>query len=350
MEKGKITKQELVRISNLYIGGEMTEKEYNYALKSFFFYVKKKYDLFDDGARKMVSDMGDILSEQLKGSVDKMGDGKAKRQISRELSKINGGHFDFSNVIKFLSNPASDTVTINIETEKIFTGIGQNIIDFLYDVSKNSLKKEKFFIVTLYYSAVDELLVAFHLAQRGFTAQSFHHSRTVLEIINLIKLFEKDSKWVYLWLGDDEEKKRKEFSPSNVRKKLGKPGFDPVYGMLSEMGTHATFNYTKPKSILKMDNLNSSDIRATITLGGNKSSSDYVWTNTACLHSTMMLFSRLTSSFSCYLIEEEVIGIVDKLFNEYKKYLSGDFILWAKENGLDTGEMEEYLKNVNIGL
>ncbi len=348
MKKDKITKQELVRISNLYIGGKKTEKEYSYALKNFFFYIKKKYQLFDDDARKMVSDMGDILSEQLEKSANCMGDGKAKRQISRELSKINGGHFDFSNVIKFLSNPASDTVTINLETEKLFTGVGQNIIDFLYDVSKNSLKREKFFIVTLYYSAVDELLVAFHLAQRGFTAQSFHHSRTVLEIINLIKLFENDNKWVYLWLGDDEEMKRKEFSPSSVRKKLGKPGFDPVYGMLSEMGTHATFNYTKPKSILRMDNLK--DISATITLGGNKSSSDYVWTNTACLHSTMMLFSRLTSSFSCYLIEEEVIEIVDKLFNEYKKYLSGDFILWAKENGLDTVEMEEYLKNVNINF
>lgn len=341
-----MTKNELLNILTSYLKDAKSDKERDYALKSFAFYIKKNYNLLDEEARKAVGVMGNILLKTVRDASKNMTDGESKRKIERELGKIDGGHFVFSDVVKFLCHPPDDKVDINAKAEKLFVEAGQNIINFLYDVSKNSLKKDKFFIASLFYSAVDELLVAFHLAQRGFTAQSLHHSRTVLEIVNLIKLFEKDKQWFDLWISDDEKKKRKEFKPSEVRKKLGKETYDPVYGALSDFGTHITFNYLKPKTTLTTADLKS--ISAKITLGGNKDSSDYVWTSSACIHSTLMLLLQLTSSFSDYLIENESIEVMSKMFNEYKKFILDDFIVWAKENGLPTEEMEQYVKGLNL--
>jgi hypothetical protein len=71
--------------------------------------------------------------------------------------------------------------------------------------------------------------------------QSYNHLRTVHDLLDKAELFFHHPKWADVWGGSDKQKILTELSPGSVRKKLGRPKFDPIYGFSTELGTHGTF-------------------------------------------------------------------------------------------------------------
>src|SRR5262249_47255042 len=94
---------------------------------------------------------------------------------------------------------------------------------------------------------IDEVLVAFHLAQRSFAHQTYSHLRTVEETLDIIDLLNSDESWLNRWLDaatdvqaeiDVYRDTRKE-----VKKRAGRGKGDPdkLYAFLSATGSHPQF-------------------------------------------------------------------------------------------------------------
>lgn len=141
-----------------------------------------------------------------------------------------------------MNRPLRIDLPIIAAARATFTTILQHLLDVLFDVTRHSYEGvANFGKIGLFYWTVDELLAAFHLAQRGLTSQSYAHVRTVFEIRDKIELFEQQPKWAELWVKGTEQEVWKELRPAEVRKKLGEPKYDPIYSFFSELGVHGSF-------------------------------------------------------------------------------------------------------------
>lgn len=80
---------------------------------------------------------------------------------------------------------------------------------------------------------LSDLVVAMHLARHGYLSQAYNAIRTAYETQDLVELIVvhpgEAGKWV------NTEQGHKDFAPSAVRKRIGKPSFDEMYGQYSEL-------------------------------------------------------------------------------------------------------------------
>ncbi len=81
--------------------------------------------------------------------------------------------------------------------------------------------------------ALSDLVVAMHLARHGYLNQAYNAVRTAYESLDLAELVVKDPDEAGSWV--NTEQGHKDFAPSAVRKRLGRPSFDEMYGHYSEM-------------------------------------------------------------------------------------------------------------------
>jgi hypothetical protein len=90
-----------------------------------------------------------------------------------------------------------------------------------------------FVIRHLIARVLSDLMVAMHLARHGYLSQAYNAVRTGYEAQDLVELIvaqpEEAGRWV------NTEQGHKDFAPSAVRKRIGKPSFDEMYGHYSEM-------------------------------------------------------------------------------------------------------------------
>lgn len=81
--------------------------------------------------------------------------------------------------------------------------------------------------------ALSDVIVAMHLARHGYLNQSYNAVRAAYESLDLAELVIKDSDEARKWVNTEEG--HKDFAPSAVRKRLGRPSFDEMYGHYSEL-------------------------------------------------------------------------------------------------------------------
>lgn len=90
-----------------------------------------------------------------------------------------------------------------------------------------------FVIRHLIARVLSDLMVATHLARHGYLSQAYNAVRTAYETQDLVELMiahpGEAGKWV------NTEQSHKDFAPSAVRKRIGKPSFDEMYGHYSEL-------------------------------------------------------------------------------------------------------------------
>lgn len=85
--------------------------------------------------------------------------------------------------------------------------------------------------------AINHVLAGFHLAQHGFLSQANGTLRTALEAGDLAQLCALKPDEAKRW--HESKQPWVDFSPSKVRKLIGKPPYDEFHGWLSETGTHS---------------------------------------------------------------------------------------------------------------
>jgi hypothetical protein len=111
--------------------------------------------------------------------------------------------------------------------------------------------------------SVGDLLVATHLALHGYLTQGYNALRTSHETLELLDLIievpEEARKWA------NSEKPQHEFSPGQVRKRLGRDKFDEAYGQMSEFA-HPRFGAFR-LGVVGERHVETGDIRLQVKIG-----------------------------------------------------------------------------------
>jgi hypothetical protein len=104
-------------------------------------------------------------------------------------------------------------------------------------VKDNSIKP-------LFVRCINDLVVGFHLANHAYVNQFYSVTRPIFEALDLIELFKKDESLADIW-SNDPEKFKNQYTPVNIRVKIGRDRFDPVYRLFCQFGSHPTFDGMK---------------------------------------------------------------------------------------------------------
>lgn len=112
--------------------------------------------------------------------------------------------------------------------------------DHFTEAAQTKKTKTAVYMKILYARCYNDLTSGFHLAIHGYPNQFFAVTRSILESLDLIDLLDTKPNDAKRWLEleDDSKKRFDEFKPSEVRKKLGRPTYNEIYGHWCEMGSH----------------------------------------------------------------------------------------------------------------
>lgn len=294
-------------------------------------------------AKKLHEKMIGIIIAGFRDQIKQVPDSPTKRQFERLLWSYEDNYPTAAQLIDVLGSKNTIKSEILADGNRLFEPVLQSILDLLQDASHNSQKGGAGFAkITLLFSCAQELTVAFHLAQRAFTNQTYAHIRTVFEVCDKIDLFHLKPEEVSKWA---DAKKWEEFLPSNVRKKLGKPSYDPVYSMFSKLGPHGTFEGVQLFTGKTVEKEETETPTLNIWVGGCHRNDQLIMTHGIVLISALMIIFRICEVYRKELHVEEVeramLGAVNAVIEFDEKHL----FPWAKENGKDIAELQKWIED-----
>lgn len=314
-------------------------------ISEFYQYALENYEQLDEDARNRIDKISEIFRQQAKQVVEAMPEGPDRRQKARQLAIAEGVHFRAENLLAVLESPTQHQEQILPAARAIGMQLIQCIVDVLFDVTRHTHKgPARFATIGLFYWAVDEILVAIHLTQRAFTNQAYSHIRTVFEILDKIELFHVQPQWAQLWISEDERKVWNELRPSEVRKKLGEPKFDPIYSFFSELGSHGTFKGLQARGAKRSQSEETSKRNFTLWVGGCPMEHHIVWSNTFCVYAALITLTKCIKVFKNYLNAEEMVGILDSQGEIVAKFLREYYVAWAEQEGLEAQPLIAFLE------
>ncbi|MDE2116339.1 MAG: hypothetical protein KGI79_00465 [Patescibacteria group bacterium] len=305
-------------------------------ISEYFRFITEHDKELDPEAKKMGDAGFDALGKLIDESLVKMPDGIEKRKIARLNNKV----WDVKVISSELEKKTHLEHLVLKETEELFFEFSNNITDFLSDVISNSLKGPDLAILGLYCSALDELIVAFHLAQHGYGPQSLSHQRVAYEALDKIKLFEKHPEYIDRWANDTLFRKE-------IREKLGKESSDPVFNILSEMGSHPTMKNIQSKVFMTKSS-DEEKKNARIWVGGSPRVDSLVFANTGVIQVLIMLLASVASVYSKHLLPDEVVNRLNDSFRKYQAYMLKNFVEWMEKQGMDVSKGREFITNAEL--
>ena len=107
-----------------------------------------------------------------------------------------------------------------------------------------------FAIRQLTYRAINDLVVAVHLALHGYLNQSYNALRMTIECMELRDLVSAEAGAASEWVNSD--KAHRDFSPAAVRRRLGRPPYNELHGTFSER-SHPRFQAAQLTGFVKRE-------------------------------------------------------------------------------------------------
>lgn len=323
----------------------------NYLVKfgDFITYLHDNYNDFDSEAKAMTDNIFEKLDKKVDEIAKEMPEGLQKRAIQRIMARKEGKHYDALYLIKKLERQTEFTDPIFSEFRKSFIELMQYLLDQLYEIAQNTMKgSAENICLLLFYSSVEELLVSFHLCQHAFTTQAYSHIRTTYEIYDKVELFSAQPKWIDLWISKDEKRKIHELSPKNIRIKLGKEKYDPIYSFLSEIGTHVGFSSIQARTAKGTNMSEKGNPIMHIWVGGSPMQHHIVSTCTFCLFSILQALTEIPFVFKHYLNLDEYEKVLEGAASKLAEFTQNNFNKWAESEGMDVSEIKQLIMNYII--
>ena len=169
-------------------------------------------------------------------------DSPDKRRMLRLIALTRGKHHRAEIFLNGLGRPLTKTFPVVEAAKPLFLDALQSVMDLLFDATREHQHGAgQFASLSMLYWTVDELNVAFYLAEQMYATHTFSHLRTVHDLLDRAEVFFQFPAMADVWGGAEKKKILKELSPSAVRVKLGKPKFDALYDFFTERGMHGTF-------------------------------------------------------------------------------------------------------------
>lgn len=277
----------------------------------------------------------------------KMQESPEKRQALRLAASGLEKHIAADGLLKGLEREPVDQDDVLKDWSTILLKTQQATLDLLFDItSYSSGMNHSAVILGLLYACVDEFTAAHHLARHHYYAQAYNHLRTILETLDRIELFVKQPEAVAVWAGDDKKRIRNEFTPAKIRERLGKEKFDPIYGYLSENGTHPTFDMFRGRAVR---NANPDSREARVFVAGTPFEHIRIFHFVISLLVGNMILSRMIELFQKYLNADECFHVMTDLTQGFTTFNEKHFVPWAAQQQIDASELttlfESFLAN-----
>jgi hypothetical protein len=312
-------------------------------------YSAQHYDELDDEAKNATDGSIEAIKQYNAQLLSQIPDSKFKRQLARLHASSTGKHFDIEAHIKELESSSQKIDPDLSECVRIFTEGLKHISGFIFDITQDSMKgSANYAQISLLMLCVNELLVTLHLLKHRYANQAYSHIRTIFELLDKVELFRVKPKWADVWASNDEKLIWNELRPAEVRKKLGKNKYDPIYALFSSLGVHGSFQAVQVQSARKVQ-AKKDNISITFWVGGTPFEHNIVWVNAFAIYALYSVLMQVMRSFEKRLNAEEGEEVLKKIFIELKSYVLNQFLPWAKKAKLSTGDFEDFLKKKTWG-
>ena len=137
-----------------------------------------------------------------------------------------------------LDAPVTSLRASYAELQREFVGSVDPIVDLVVGARDRTAGESAFAVRQILVRALNDLIAAFHLLVHGYVNQGYNTMRMAYEATDIIDLVAADAEQGVLWVNSVQP--WRDFSPSAVRRRLGKPESDPFYSELAGM-SHPRF-------------------------------------------------------------------------------------------------------------
>jgi hypothetical protein len=309
-------------------------------------FMHANYESMTPDAQESVDKIISAIVEGFGTIAENLPDGQVRRQIARTVALASGGHYKAEGLLDTLSNQVPSPYPIVAAAPPVFCKVLQHLLDVLFDATRQTAHGIVWFAsISLHYWCVDELLVAFHLASRGYSSQAYSHIRTTYETLDKIKLFTEQPQWAQVWASGDQKKIWNELRPKAIRKKLGKPHEDPIYSYFSKLGTHATFSGVKARTAYRPPRTKNADYGVTIWVGGVDKEEHLAFAVSYAIMATVSVLFSAIGTYVERLNEQDVMHNLDEAVETALNFMRDHFVVWAKQTGMDVESLLNFFKN-----
>jgi hypothetical protein len=306
----------------------------------------QNYDSMDEEARQYVEGIFERFVRTFSKQADALPNGPAKRRAIKAVEVFEQKRFSAAQLLLRLEEPPQSQSAVSRDARAVILHFAQSVLDLLHNVAKHAFEgPSRFAVLGLSYWAVEELLVALHLAQHAMTNQAYAHVRTIYEMLNKIELFNREPQWVDLWASGNEKKIWEELRPAAVRLKLEQPKFDPVYSFLSKMGGHSEFEGLQLRVGKMVGPETGKTARIKLWIGGNRFPHDVAWANISCVFAAVSVLASTMAIFAEFLPAEEHVEVRKEAGRIANEFFESHFAEWLKERGLPPDKAAEILRS-----
>lgn len=303
----------------------------------------------DAEANAYFNDLTDRIASLFERATDNLADSPDKRRMLRLIAGVKRKHHKAETFLKRLGMPYPVPIPIVEAARPVFLDAQQSVLDLLWDATRKPQHGvAQFATLGLLYWTVDELTAAFYLAERRYTTQAYGHLRTVHDLLEKAELFFQQPQWADIWASGDKKKILEELSPGAIRRKLGRPKFDPVYGFLTELGTHGTWEALRKR--VTQTGKKEDRVQVAMRIGGTPWDREVDMTVVGCI---LTVFSTLLSIVKIYdarLHQREAVAIVRARFEQQSEFLHEHFLEPRKKEDIDTSALAETLRKLTLRL
>jgi hypothetical protein len=303
----------------------------------------------DAEANAYFNNFMDTIANLFEREMSNIADSPEKRKMLRLIAGVKREHHKAETFLKRLGMPYPVSIPIVEAARPIFLDAQQYVLDLLWDSTRHSQKGvAQFATLGLLYWTFDELTAAFYLAERRYTTQAYSHLRTVHDLLEKAELFFHEPTWADVWASGDKQKILKELSPGAVRRKLGRPTFDPTYDFFTELGTHGTWEALR-KRVMQTGRR---DNRAQVAMriGGTPQDGEVEMTIVGCIITTLSTLLTIAKVYDARLHREEAIAILRARLGQTQAFLHEHFLEPRRKKGIDTSALTETLRKLTLEM
>lgn len=315
------------------------------AIGEFAKYIGEHITDLTPEAEEIVEKFWAVLKPEVDAAVQRLPDTPEGRQIKRLFARTEGKHWDAEGLVRGLEASVDPKHPVVGAARPLFLRHFQVYLDLLWDVAQHTHEGPADVVrMVMFALAADELLVAFHTGQRGYASQAYAHVRTVFEAMNLVELFTRRPEEADVWVSADNKTKYHEFRPIAVRMKLHEKRWDPIYGWLSEQGTHVTWDTIRNRAAFSRSRRSDEPGQIGLWVGGAPFVHNYMFATYLCLHALVMVMFKLAAVFNRYMNIKEAKELLRSASADLTQFVLDHYVPWAKGENLQTADIETFIR------
>lgn len=318
----------------------------NERLSAFYAYLLANQDQLSPEALVLVDKLSEVIKSEFGKALQDAPNTPELHPVRRMFARLTGEHVDASGLIGALESKPVREHPFAQAARPLFEKHLQTYLDRLWDVVQHTQSGAAAAAqISMFALCADEMLVAFHLAQRGYANQAFTHQRIVLEALGLIELFTRTPEAADEWMVPDPRATWEKFKPSKVRRALGQRPWDPFYSFLSSYGTHVTWRTLQIRMGIFRPREQHGTPQIRLFVGGTPIVGNLIHANLLCLYLLFSSIIKFVGVFSEFILPNESLVAMREAGLEILQFVLDHYLPWARQEGLDVDEMERFLRD-----